>query len=78
METNEQKAKEIARLKRITKNEKYEHPFQLEIYERCLEMAEWKDKQFIEALSELQKTVEDLRLKIRIFRKNYEKRGQSK
>ena len=58
--TNEQKAREIARLKRITKNEKYEHPFQLEIYERCLEMAEWKDKQFKEMIQALPKSVKDL------------------
>ena len=46
--TNEEKekAKEIARLKRIDENTKYEHPFQLEVYERCLDMAAWKDEQF--------------------------------
>ena len=38
-------------------NEKYEHPFQLEIYERCLEMAEWK-------MSSIKKEIVDLKLKL--------------
>lgn len=46
--TNEEKALSIARLKKISESDKYENPFKLEIYERCLEMAQWKQQQMIE------------------------------
>lgn len=50
--TNEEKALEIARLKSINGNEKYENPFRFEIYEQCLKMAQWKDEQFKQLLIE--------------------------
>lgn len=48
--TNEEKALSIARLKKISESDKYENPFKLEIYERCLEMAQWKEQQMIKYL----------------------------
>lgn len=46
--TNDEKALSIARLKKISESDKYENPFKLEIYERCLEMAQWKEQQMID------------------------------
>ena len=43
--TNEEKALSIANLKEISETDTYENPFKVAIYERCLNMAEWKDEQ---------------------------------
>lgn len=58
--TNEEKALSIANLKKISETDTYENPFKVAIYERCLNMAEWKDEQFKNQEQTLLWTVEHI------------------
>jgi len=44
---NEQKALELAELTSINDDERYYQPHKCEIYDKCLEMAKWKEEQLI-------------------------------
>lgn len=46
MKTNEEKALELSGLTYINEDERYYQPRKCEIYDKCLEMAEWKDERY--------------------------------
>lgn len=45
MKTNKEKALELSGLTSINEDERYYQPRKCEIYDKCLEIAEWKDGQ---------------------------------
>lgn len=46
--TNEKKALQLAGLNEISEEERYYQSSKCEIYDKCLEMAAWKEQQMIE------------------------------
>lgn len=52
--TNEEKALELSGLISINDDERYYQPRRCEIYDKCLEMAKWKDEELKKEILELE------------------------